>query len=860
MSNRQQSFSWRTVLPVVLETMRGTSEVAYPELFEHVQEIAEADFPGQAHRQLKSRSVVEDRTRWAVFYARKIGFVSSSKPGSFSLTAEGANWLASNPYPLEKHQIREIDELISKAYKQREVDSGPQEELPEESSADFFWVLRAGRQGEREKKALESNLGIPGMDYGPEVNKQNTLDSIKAAMVREHPDLKAQTSTSYASQLNRFKNQMQVGDLVLMPSKLHKGRVYFGYVSGDYEYRPHEPKEMRHVRPINWSSDFFNRDDLGIDLQRSLTSLLTICQVSRNHAYDRVESVIQGMGDPEFSSETPLSPSFDWPEFFEELATKLLAFKNNRAELLEKLKETAEISGRPLRFKHLWNWHIDDKEVPATDMDPFTILGVANRQISASNKVAICQAFKTVFGIEAPAPTDFSGLPQLNNLRSCFATKPSDVINLDFWENSWSLFASALAVSQSDTPENRAQFIHDFDVMTKDRQITAYTMALFWARPRYFLTFDSVITKYLAQDSALGINIQKNVSTGKDYLLTLDEIRDWLTTAEIEPANFPRLSYEAWGFNQEPTDATAQTVESSSEEDPYTISGLIEDGCFISKDYIELMLERLKEKKNLILQGPPGTGKTWLARRLAYVLCKSDAEDVVTSVQFHPSTSYEDFVQGFRPSSNGKLELKDGPFLQAVEKAKEDSNPHVVVIEEINRGNPAQIFGEMLTLLEADKRNPENALTTLYSQEGEAVFLPDNFFVIGTMNQADRSLAMVDMALRRRFAFINLEPQLGSTWRNFCVAQRNRNDQALSEIARRIEEVNQLIRDDFNLGDDYLIGHSFVTPRRKLADSSFDATMEWFNQVVASDLKPLIGEYWFDNPAKREQALNVLIG
>jgi len=129
------------------------SVVAYPELFEDVQKIAEADFPGQAHRQLKSRSVVEDRTRWAVFYARRLGFVSSSKPGSFSLTAEGATWLASNPYPLGKDQIREIDDLVSKAHKQREVDSGPQEEVPEESSADFFWVLRAGRQGEREKKA-----------------------------------------------------------------------------------------------------------------------------------------------------------------------------------------------------------------------------------------------------------------------------------------------------------------------------------------------------------------------------------------------------------------------------------------------------------------------------------------------------------------------------------------------------------------------------------------------------------------------------------------------------------------------------------------------------------------------------------
>ncbi|WP_284864457.1 AAA family ATPase [Corynebacterium rhinophilum] len=861
MSDPQQTFSWRTVLPIVLETMRDATLVSYPEIFERVQKIAEVDFPEQAHRQLKNRTAVEDRTRWAVFHAREIGFVTSSKPGSFSLTAEGATWLASNPYPLSKDQIRELGKLTSKTNKPQADDTGPQEQVPEESSADFFWVLRAGSNGEREKQALASNQGLPGMDYGPEVNQQDSLDAIKASMVREHPDLKAQTATSYASQLNRFKNEMQIGDLVLMPSKLHQGRVYFGCVSGNYEYHPNDPKDLRHVRPINWSSDFFNRDDLGLDLQRSLGSLLTICQISRNHAYDRVESVIQGMGDPEFFSETPLSPSFDWPDFFEEFATKLLAFKDNRAELLEKLKETAEISGRPLRFKHLWKWSIDDAEVPATDMDPFTILGVANRQISVSNKRAICQAFKAVFGIEAPAPTDFSGLPQLNNLRSCFTTKPSDVKNQKFWDNSWSLFESAIGLSQSDTPENRAKFMRDFDVMTKDRSITAYTMALFWARPLYFLTFDSVITKYLAQESALGINIQKNVSTGKDYLLTLDDIREWLTTAEIEPANFPRLSYEAWVFNQEPTDATTQTAESSSEEDPFTIPKLIEEGCFIPKDDLELMLERLKEKKNLILQGPPGTGKTWLARRLAYILCKSDAEELVTSVQFHPSTSYEDFVQGFRPSSNGKLELRDGPFLHAVEKAKEnDSNPHVVVIEEINRGNPAQIFGEMLTLLEADKRNPENALTTLYSQEGEAIFLPDNFYVIGTMNQADRSLAMVDMALRRRFAFVNLVPQLGSTWRNFCVSNRNRNGQALIEIARRIEEVNQLIRDDFNLGDDYLIGHSFVTPRRKLTDSSYEATIEWFNQVVTSDLKPLIGEYWFDNPSKREQALDVLTG
>ncbi|ERS54358.1 MULTISPECIES: winged helix-turn-helix domain-containing protein [Corynebacterium] len=137
MSDPQQTFSWRTVLPIVLETMRDATLVSYPEIFERVQKIAEVDFPEQAHRQLKNRTAVEDRTRWAVFHAREIGFVTSSKPGSFSLTAEGATWLASNPYPLSKDQIRELGKLTSKTNKPQAADTGPQEQVPEESSADF---------------------------------------------------------------------------------------------------------------------------------------------------------------------------------------------------------------------------------------------------------------------------------------------------------------------------------------------------------------------------------------------------------------------------------------------------------------------------------------------------------------------------------------------------------------------------------------------------------------------------------------------------------------------------------------------------------------------------------------------------
>ena len=150
-------------------------------------------------------------------------------------------------------------------------------------------------------------------------------------------------------------------------------------------------------------------------------------------------------------------------------------------------------------------------------------------------------------------------------------------------------------------------------------------------------------------------------------------------------------------------------------EIPYSLDDIISDGCFLEYGRLQGMQERLRSRKNLILQGPPGTGKTWLAKRLAYALIGSRSERRVRPFQFHPNLSYEDFVRGWRPSGDGRLALVDGPFLQAIRDAgKEPSLDFVVVIEEINRGSPAQIFGEMLTLLEADKRTPQEALALSY--------------------------------------------------------------------------------------------------------------------------------------------------
>lgn len=287
--------------------------------------------------------------------------------------------------------------------------------------------------------------------------------------------------------------------------------------------------------------------------------------------------------------------------------------------------------------------------------------------------------------------------------------------------------------------------------------------------------------------------------------------------------------------------------------DPYGIDEIFGDGCFFPRDNLQSALDRLEVKKNLILQGPPGTGKTWLAKRLAYALIGT-RDRLVTrkrmrAIQFHPSLSYEDFVRGWRPDGNGQLTLIDGVFLEAVEAARAERDlPFVVIIEEINRGNSAQIFGEMLTLLENDKRREDEGIELAYRQKaGERVYIPDNLFVIGTMNIADRSLALVDLALRRRFAFVNLQTMLNENWRHWCEEQAGIEMSALDDIQKRMSELNEDIASDRSLGAQFRIGHSYVTPGpgERVRDAR-----SWFAQIVETEIGPLLDEYWFDDPDK----------
>ena len=268
---------------------------------------------------------------------------------------------------------------------------------------------------------------------------------------------------------------------------------------------------------------------------------------------------------------------------------------------------------------------------------------------------------------------------------------------------------------------------------------------------------------------------------------------------------------------------------------------------FMEPERYETLVNLLKNKKNVILQGAPGVGKTFVAKRLAYSIMGKRDTSRVMMVQFHQSYSYEDFIMGYRPVRDG-FELAAGPFYEFCKKAQvDDENDYFFIIDEINRGNLSKIFGELLMLIENDKRGEK--LRLLYANELFSV--PKNVHIIGMMNTADRSLAMIDYALRRRFAFFDLEPAFDSVgFKALMVESANSKLEALVE---EIKALNEYISRDETLGEGFRIGHSYLCTDEEVTD-------DWLLSVVEHEIIPLLNEYWFDERTKIEQWTNRLFG
>ena len=307
-----------------------------------------------------------------------------------------------------------------------------------------------------------------------------------------------------------------------------------------------------------------------------------------------------------------------------------------------------------------------------------------------------------------------------------------------------------------------------------------------------------------------------------------------------------------------PPDRDKPSPDPLPDPGPYTLEDASQD-LFLSAGGIESLVELLKRKKNLILQGPPGTGKTYVAQRLAWLVTGKRSADRIEAVQFHQSYGYEDFVRGYRPTATGGFDLEDGPFLRFCARAREASDrPHVLIIDEINRGNLSRIFGELLMLIEADKRDPAWAVRTAYARPDEPAFhVPANLHLIGAMNTADRSLALVDYALRRRFAFSTVEPAFGGQGFDRHLADGGVPEPMRRRIRTRLEALNRQIREHPQLGEGFQIGHSyFCRPPKGLAGD--DAWNGWYTDVVRYEIEPLLREYWFDDAERARNALTAL--
>ena len=339
--------------------------------------------------------------------------------------------------------------------------------------------------------------------------------------------------------------------------------------------------------------------------------------------------------------------------------------------------------------------------------------------------------------------------------------------------------------------------------------------------------------------NSLAITTLVESSERKTLLAEIDEVtrttEEALDANELSPATTPKEPYTL-------ADASAQV--------------------FMPESALQRLVDLLRRKKNVILQGPPGVGKTFVARRLAYLLMGDKSEERLRIVQFHPSYTYEHFVCGFSTNEKGEFQLEKGPLYSLADQAK--GNPeedYVLVVDEINRGHLGKILGEMMLLLEPDKRGPSWKVQLAYASSHDKsfekqFFLPSNLYIIGTANTADRSLCVIDYALRRRFAIVNIDPAFENE--GFCASMRLLPGGFGDKVMDLIKRLNEKIASTQSLGPGFCIGHSYFCPPAERAPATEEECRIWIDDILRYEIEPLIAEYWYDSPKALKEARALL--
>lgn len=378
------------------------------------------------------------------------------------------------------------------------------------------------------------------------------------------------------------------------------------------------------------------------------------------------------------------------------------------------------------------------------------------------------------------------------------------------------------------------QVISDDTIDTKIAEINEFRS---WLSNQVTDTGDSLNDKTVTQKVSALKDIENHFQTqifGETDTEQLKQLKDVVLSDE---------SYRKYkGVSGSSIDYYIRFIESKptvQENEPYMMDDFLSK-VFIEKRELTRLISVLENKKNLIMKGAPGVGKTFIAKRLAYVMMEEKDESRIQMVQFHQSYSYEDFIEGFRPKAEGDgFELKQGPFVKFARKAARDpERDYFFIIDEINRGNMSKIFGELMMLIETDKRGQQ--INLLYSNDKFSV--PPNLYIIGMMNTADRSLALLDYALRRRFSFVEINPAFENETFKSYVDQLN-DPAVLHRVIEEIRRLNNQIVEE--LGTGFRIGHSYF-----VGDAYKVDTAKRVEEVIEFEIIPQLFEYWFDDEQK----------